>query len=380
MCAKTLSKVQLNSYYENLYKYLEYTCNYKSIKYIDLGTHVVRLINYSEEFIPHIQKQLGYTLKDYMVNYDATIIIWKEENIKQLPGKVDEHYSLKTNLRLRIEMLMKKRSCIDLKVFDDNYSKHNPLIDINQETGIINAYDMHKNTYYYGVQTLESEEFIKQGHIFVAIFNKILKTSTSALVHGATVGLNNQGLLFCARGQHGKSTLAVLAMLKGFEYVSDDYLVLEKEGDKLYSYPIYSIITLSPKMYGELYYDFDGKFVSNNARKDKYVINIEKYHSMFRKKYPINVCIFPNIVNDKTPSIFPCRKGRAIVQLVHSTIIQMGDKHDIKTIKKLIDFIKDFKFYQINLCPDIRANVECLREFCEELDKKGEKDEQLCIK
>ncbi len=380
MCIRTLSKVQLNSYYENLYKYIQDTCNYKSIKYIDLGTHVVRLINYSEEFIPHLQKQLGYTLKDYMINYDATIIVWKEENIKKLPGELDEKYNLKTNLRFRIDMLMKKKSCIDLKVFDDNYSKHNPLIDVNQETGIINAYDINKKTYYYGVEKLEAEEFIKQGHIFVGIFNKILKTSTSALVHGAVVGLSNQGFLFCARGQHGKSTLALLAMLKGFEYVADDYLVLEKEGDKLFSYPIYSIITLSPKMYGEIYYDFDGKFVSNNARKDKYVINVEKYHSMFRKKYPIKACIFPNIVNDKTPSIFPCKKGPAIVQLVHSTIIQMGDKHDIRNIKKLIDFVKEFKFYQINLSPDIRANVECLREFCEEWYEKGEKDGQLCVK
>ncbi len=157
-------------------------------------------------------------------------------------------------------------------------------------------------------------------------------------------------------------------MIEGFEYVSDDYLVLEKEGDELYSYPIYSIITLSPKMYNELYDDLKGKFVSNNARKDKYVIDINAYHSAFRNKYPIKICIFPQIVADEKPSIVLCKKGRAITQFVHSTISQLEDKHDIKTIKKLISFIKDFNFYQINLCSDIRQNVECLRQFCNKLN------------
>ncbi len=119
-------------------------------------------------------------------------------------------------------------------------------------------------------------------------------------------------------------------------------------------------------MYNELYDDLKGKFVSNNARRDKYVIDVQNYHDAFRDKYPIKVCLFPQIVDDATPSIVPCKKGRAIAQLVHSTIIQLEDKHDIKTIKKLISFIKDFDFYQINLCADIQANVECLRKFCQQ--------------
>ena len=73
------------------------------------------------------------------------------------------------------------------------------------------------------------------------------------MVHGDIVGLNDNGVLFCARGQRGKSTLVVLSMIDGFEYVSDDYLTLEKENDKLYAHPIYSIITLSPRMYNELF-------------------------------------------------------------------------------------------------------------------------------
>ena len=171
----------------------------------------------------------------------------------------------------------------------------------------------------------------------------------------------------CARGQRGKSTLAVLAMMEGFEYVSDDYLTLEKEREDLYAHPIYSIITLSPRMYNELYDKLDGaRFISNNARKDKYVINISNFHHQFKKKYPIKLCLFPEIVLDKSPSIKKCtkqEKGRAITHLIHSTIFQMNDIHDINTVEKLIKMVEKYEFYKINLCNDIFKNMECLRNF-----------------
>lgn len=374
------SREKLRTYYDKLEAYIKDSAQVEWVKYVDLGTHVVRIINYSKEFSSHVQKQLTYVLADESKNYDATLIIWKESDIASLALKLEDLCNPKINLRLRIEMLYSKQKSQSLEVFDSSYSLHNPLLNIDSSGGIVSAYDQENNTYYYGVDNLEPEEFIKQGHIFVQTFNKILKTPTTALVHGAVVGLNNNGILFCARGQRGKSTLAVLSMLKGFEYVSDDYLTLEKEGANLYSHPIYSIITLSPRMYNELYDELDAKFVSNNARKDKYVINIASYHDKFRKKYPVKVCMFPEIVADEKPSIVPCEKGRAITQLIHSTINQTGDRHDIKTINKLMNFVKDFEYYQINLCPDIWANVECLREFSEKLDKKEKTNGELCIK
>lgn len=364
----------------------------KWIKYVQLGSAVVKIICYSGNFLPLVEKQLSYSLKDTSDRFDAVIVLFHEKDIESFVGSLID---MNTKYRMRVEKLVHKVQ--ELKYFetfdttrpdnkliirinadkgltthfammDDAYSQHNPLIRICGVSGIINAYDKENNIYYYGVKDLNPEEFIKQGHIFVQMFNKIIKTPHSALVHGAAVGINNKGILFCARGQRGKSTLSVLAMMEGFDYVSDDYLVLEKEGDALFSYPIYSIITLSPRMYNELYDDLKGKFVSNNARRDKYVINIDAYHERFRDKYPIKICMFPQIVDDAKPSIVRCKKGQSITQLAHSTISQMEDRHDIKTIKKLISFVEDFEFYQINLCADIKANVACLKEFAANLN------------
>ena len=368
---------KIKEYNENLYKYIEKNNKLVETRYVDLGVKTLRILNYSKEFTHLMEKQLTYSIKNSADKYDATLILWKEKNVKNIYSKIANEYNPKNNLKMRAIMLAQGIKGEDLWVFDSNYSKTNPIIRSDIHRNIIEAIDVENNTYFLGVENLDPEEFIKEGHIFVQIFNKVLKTDTTNLVHGAAVGFDGNGILFCARGQRGKSTLTVLSMMKGFEYVSDDYLTLQKEGDKLYTYPIYSIITLSPRMYNELYDELkESRFLFNNARKDKYVINIANFHKQFRAKYPVKLCMFPEIVSDKEPSIELCskkEKGRAIVQLVQSSVFQMQDVHNHKVIKKITDMVKDYDFYKINLCNDINKNTEFLREFLKNYKPADEK-------
>ena len=361
------TKEELRKYNDNLQNYIE--SNYSLVKtlYLDLGVKVVRLLCFSEEFLPHIKKQLDFVLLENAGKYDVTIVLWKENNISQIHRKI-----IPNNLRLRVELLACRDEVVNLQVYSNDFSVSKPVLSVEGWHNIVNSYSEEKETYFYGVENLETEKFMEEGHLFFQIFNNILKTKSTNMVHGACIGLDNNGILLCARGARGKSTLSVLALTEGFDYVSDDYLTLEKDKDKdnLYAYPIYSIITLSPRMYNELYNKLEGtRFISNNARKDKYVINISNFHEKFKKKYPIKLCMFPEIVSDKQPCINECsikEKGRAITHIIHSTIFQMNDHNDIKTVKKLIDMLKKFKFYKIYLCNDIYKNVECLRKFLKE--------------
>lgn len=329
-----------------LLEYIKANSSYEKILYLDLGVKIVRLVCYSELFIPHIKKQFTYTLLENSDKYDATIVLWHEPQLEDI-------YTHKELFRFvpKSETL---DDLYDFIVYDTTMRFHVPKT----------------NTYYHGVKSLEPEEFVREGHAFVQVLYKILKTENTNLVHGACVGLDNKGVLLCARGQRGKSTLTVLSLLKGFEYVSDDYLTLEKQGENLYAHPIYSIITLSPRMYNEMFDELAGsRFISNSARKDKYVINIANFHEQFRKKYPIKFCLFPEIVTDDEPSICECnqqQKGQAVTHLIHSTVIQMLDFYNAETMKKLVDMVNGFKFYRINLCNNIYKNTECLRQFIKE--------------
>lgn len=329
--------------FEEILLRLKETSDFFETRYIDLGIKMVRVLIFAKGFVPMLEKQLTWSLRDNAERWDSTIVLWHDPDLaEKYPEPIQG-----LNLECR------------------------EVVSINDNPGIFRGFDALTDTYYYSVYDLAPEEFIKQGHILVKTLYDILKTPTSNLVHGACVGMDGKGILFCARGQRGKSTLTVLSLLKGFEYVSDDYLVLSKEGDQLYTYPIYSIITLSPTMYNELYDELDGtRFVSNNARKDKYVLNIANCHGSFRSRYPVKVCMFPEIVSDPEPSIVrieDAMKGRAITQLAHSTMMQMNDLQDNATTRKLMDMVRGEEYYQIRLCRDIHKNVEALREFVKTL-------------
>lgn len=335
-------------------------------KYLDFGTKVIRILCYSPKILLFLEQQLSFVLKDEASSYDETIVFWQVDNVRQIAEKLDTRLNVKNNLRLRVEMLASKGQYPDILILDNDFSNTTPVIKLSTLSDAIEAYDTNSHTCYFGATKLDAEEFIKHGHLFVQQLNVLLKTETTNLTHGAVFGYNGQGVLLCARGQRGKSTLTVHSLLNGCEYVSDDYQLLEQKGKQLYAYPLYSIITLSPEMYGRMYADFKGKFCSNNARKDKYVFNISDYEGQFKQRYPVNVCLFPEIVSDDSPSIVPCSaydKGRAVVQLIHSTVMQMHDLNNHDTIKKLFLMIYDLPFYKFNLSPHIAQNTKYLREF-----------------
>ena len=247
-----------------------------------MGSKTIRLMGYSDEFLSHIERQLTFVLKDSADSFDATINLWAENDLSNM-AKCSNRRVLNPH-KLRLARLLNRNDVEEVRVQYNLNSTVYPAINIEVDRGVACAHDVESNEYYYAIRDLSAEEFIKEGHVLIQFFNKIIRDKNTAIVHGAAVGLDGEGVLFCARGQRGKSTLSVLSMMDGFEYVSDDYLVLEQDGDKLYTDPIYSIITLSPRMYNELYDKLENsRFLSNNGRRDKYVINIANFHNQFKK-------------------------------------------------------------------------------------------------
>lgn len=342
---------RISKFFNAIKARIEVTRHRAAVKYIDMHAMVVRIIVYDEALLSHLYKQLTFSLKDHSNSYDTTIILWRT-------AKDDIDWTDDRRL-----------------IMQENGDTSMPIAVVDGVEGRLSGYDATTNTYFYGTSRTLSEDLVREGHIFFKQFyHALLRKTESAFVHGACVGVNGKGALLCARGNRGKSTLAVLSLLEGFEYVSDDYLVIEKKNGGMTASPIYSIITLSPTMYDRMFDRLEGtRFVSNNWNKSKYIINISNLHDRFRAGYPVRVCLFPEIVDEPEPSVIRCdamTKGKAITQMAHSTVSQMGDHTNRKNIVKMTGMLKDMDFYQIRLCPDIYRNVECLRNFLDSLDRQ----------
>lgn len=338
--------------------------------YLDLaGLKVVRLVVGDPAAMSLIRRELCWILREPVENPDATIYLWKEPDVKAFAERFAGHRTISDPNEEFLLFKVINQLSTSVQTW--------PSGQVNLLGGSVHLAD--GDTFFYGFEDFSPDRWIAEGHVFVQMLFRILnETPAAKLVHGACVGMNDKGLLLCARGQKGKSTLAVTAMLEGFDFVSEDYLILEKSGDGLLASPIYSIITLSPFMYDKLY-DRLGKarFVGVSSFKGKYVFDISEYKDRLKRRYPVKACLFPEITPDATePRVELCgqeEKNRAITHMAHSTLFQMWSQGlkqkqlDQEFMLSIIGMLKGLDFYKIILTPDIFKNAGCLKSFVESI-------------
>ena len=338
-----VNKNSLLKYYEFFDKRFQEQIKRDSVitKYLDLGIKIVRLQIAYKEFLPHLELYFSCSLKDNVDRYDETIYVWKDD----IQAYISEQYN--------------KSKWISVSHQNQLY------IRIDLENKIINVENPEEKKYYFIAEDFSYDFLSKQGHLFVKSISQIVRTSDSALVHSAAVGIDNKGILICAMGGSGKSTLSVSCLMNEFQYVSDDYLILNKVNNDLYAHPIYSMITLSEQIYKQMG-SLKSRFMCNNYNNTKYVLNISDYDNVITK-LPVRAVVFPKICNVEEPTVEKTNKNRAVTQLVYSTALQMDKDKDAQYIKLLISFVKDLEFYQINLSKDLDKNVKILKQFVKEL-------------
>ena len=330
------------------------------------GRKTVRLVTGDPRALKLVRRELGWIITEPVESPDATVYLWQEKDVKAFTGGfIGEPVEFEPG-----DDYVLFRVAKDV-VGQDNCKVLLPSGQVNVAAGSVYLAD--GNDYFYGVGSFEPENWIADGHVLVQILFRILNKEPDAkLVHGACVGLDGKGLLVCARGQKGKSTLAVTAMLEGFDFVSEDYLILEREGRALYASPLYSMVTLSPLMYDKLY-DALGKarFIGVGPFKGKYLFDISDYRDQVRWRYPVRACVFPEITPEATePRFEPCdpaEKNRAITHMAHSTLSQMWtaglkqEQTDQEFILAVVRMLRGLDFYRLVLTTDIFRNVECLK-------------------
>ena len=353
-----LSERNIERCVSRLEAWLQTACEHPGEVWLDLGgLKTVRVLCYHPDAAAMIRRQLAWSVTEPSGCPDYTLCFWEDPDWDDFHRRV---LGLDVDLDEGDDFILLSRKQADgLSLLGE--------VEYKQGSASLRQ----GNTCYYGVKKMEPESLLKAGHLFVKNFYRMVDTPVSGLIHGACVGVDGNGVLLCARGSRGKSTLTVSAMLRGFEYVSDDYLILEQQDGALSASPLYSIITLSPRMYNALYDGLDGaRFVANNARGDKYVLDISAWRDAVRWKYPVRACLFPEIAPEEEPRVIPCtvqEKGRAITHLVHSTVTQMMDQGNAQTVRKLLGMLGGLPFYRIRLSPDLYCNVECLRAFVQSL-------------
>jgi len=341
---KNISGQEMDSYFALFDKKAQSQAT--RVCFLSLGNITVRIENSVPELQPFIEKHFGFCVSSAPRHYDRTLRVWREDVASLMRG----------NFREAENVVLLPKS--------DDGSR----IDISLVNNTIVAFNATNQTRYYALRNFSHDLIRIMGHLFVKQITVLGRTESQILAHSAAVGINGKGALLSARGGGGKSTLAVSAMLGGFRFVAEDYVILNKTETGLYACPIYSTINIDPEMLVQMP-NLKANILWNSWWKpEKLTVDISAHSNSFAEKLPVNAVIFPKIDKKlKTPSIEKIKKDKVVLQTTYSTAVQMGLFDDYEYLASLRKLIETPEYYQINLTANLAANVELLKIFMSEL-------------
>lgn len=221
--------------------------------------------------------------------------------------------------------------------------------------------DFLRQRYYFARPEPTKSGYIACRHAMVNAFARWALATDKLLLHAAAVGTHGKGVLVAGRGGSGKSTFAISCLSAGLDFVSDDYTLLTASGP-LRAMPLYTVVALRPDMFekmpqlGAPILEPDGSY-----RGGKPQVQVPK--ERFCSSLDIQAIIMPRITGEKDVAIVPTPPGKAMVQLIHSTIGQIEMQRDTGLIQQMAMRFSGLPVYEMRMSTDLEKNPAALREF-----------------
>lgn len=301
---------------------------------IRIGNQVIEQRFTSEEQASGVKKYFTGTIQDIKSTPDAILYFWTDDIENYLlPGSKD------------IDAIWQSKD-------DTGYLRIIPGYELS-------GTDYRRNVFYYCRQPESNPGYMLYGHAMVVMLGQWARQNGMLLLHSACVGINGKGVLLSARGGGGKSTLAVSCLLNGFDFVSDDYILVNQEGP-LKAMPLYRTVSLNQDMASVLNPGLPVIRI-DAERNDKLMMDASCYE--FRESLPIHAIIYPNLTDNDSPAIKETSRGPVLVKLIDSTASQLGYIRDPEAYRQMSQRLIGIPVYEIGLCKDPEKNVKCLLEF-----------------
>jgi hypothetical protein len=185
--------------------------------------------------------------------------------------------------------------------------------------------------------------------------------SGRVLVHAAAVGWDSRAVLLAGRGGTGKSTTAILAAQSGFNFLGDDYVVL----DNVYRPAVlsaYNSVKFRWEMIERLSSAETLSVNDPDADEKGYFYLYQTHRNSLIKTLPLKAVLLPTLEQQSKTTFTRLPSTRGLLGLAASSIFQMPGSGK-QTLKKLADILRDTPVYQMSLGTDNAEIVESLKKF-----------------
>ena len=136
-------------------------------------------------------------------------------------------------------------------------------------------------------------------------------------MHAACLTQGDAGCLFVGESDSGKSTLAMRLVESGWHYLSDDSVLLSREGEGIRAYPLRRDFCLDPEA--------EAVFPQVAAYWQPHLADVQKQRLAIESLYPaqaaarcmVRTLVFPQIVAEAESRLVPLAPTKALLGLLH---------------------------------------------------------------
>ena len=187
------------------------------------------------------------------------------------------------------------------------------------------------------------------------------------LLHGAVVGSGGRGAFITAPSGKGKSTLALAGLVQGMDYVSEDYVLVGREG-RAVGYPLLSTAYLTTRTLEMLPQLRAGALLYVDWR-DKYLVDLTAFGDRFVDELPLDAMIYPVVCNASEPTVVPTKRLEPFIAALTTTAKQIKSQERFAdSFKVLFRRMKSIPAYEMRLTNNPLQNAAALRAFLEGLE------------
>jgi hypothetical protein len=214
------------------------------------------------------------------------------------------------------------------------------MLDLDSDTGV------------YWIPDAAATPYEDRSGTFRAILSWWMAVHGRQFVHGAAIGDARGGVLVVGKSGSGKSTTALSALLAGFEYVGDDYCLLEPGLP-----PIVHSLFGSAKLHAHHIERFPqlADLVTNPARLD-----IEKGVFLLGDHMPerlvasltVRAVLVPSVVGHGPTEMLPLSSARALAALAPSTLLQLSATRN-EALARMAALVRSAPSFQFRLGENI---------------------------
>jgi hypothetical protein len=229
---------------------------------------------------------------------------------------------------------------------------------------VLSVFDSERNRAWFWCANADALPFWESSAPFRQILHWWLGSRNMLLLHAASVGRSDGGVLLVGRGGSGKSTSALACLASDLLYAGDDYVAVADRERLVYS--LYSSGKLEPGHAGRLPHLPAAAISGDGSEDEKAVFFLQDaFPERIVESYPLRAVLAPQIGFDET-RVVPLDGGAALRALAPSTLLQLhpAQPDALARMARLVAQVPAFRF---ELGPEIAAIPTAIERLLDDL-------------